>query len=57
VLSSPDSDDIGAQINLIGVPWLIIGYESSAAPNESLLSPFRISPGHEGFYVGDMSLT
>jgi hypothetical protein len=27
------SDDIGAQIDLIGVPWLMIGYEPSAAPN------------------------
>jgi hypothetical protein len=33
MLSSPDSDDIGAQIDLVGVPWLIIGYEPSAAPN------------------------
>jgi hypothetical protein len=33
VLSSPDSDDIGAQIDLIGVLWLMIGYEPSAVPN------------------------
>jgi hypothetical protein len=28
-----DPDDISAQIDLIGVPWLTIGEEPSAAPN------------------------
>jgi hypothetical protein len=33
VRSSADPDDISAQIDLIGVPWLMIGEEPSAAPN------------------------
>jgi hypothetical protein len=33
MLTSPDSDDIGAQIDLIGVLWLMIDYEPSAVPN------------------------
>jgi len=28
-------NDLSAQINLIGVPWLILGFEPSAAPNDS----------------------
>jgi hypothetical protein len=30
---SADPDDIGAQIDLIGVPWLMIGEDASSAPN------------------------
>jgi hypothetical protein len=33
VLYSADPDDVSAQIDLIGVPWLMIGEEPSAAPN------------------------
>ena len=33
VRSSADPDDVSAQIDLIGVPWLMIGEEPSAAPN------------------------
>ena len=33
VLYSADPDDVNAQINLIGVPWLMIRFESSAAQN------------------------
>jgi hypothetical protein len=29
----PDPDGVSAQIDLIGVPWLNIGFEPSAAPN------------------------
>jgi hypothetical protein len=29
----PDPDDASAQIDLIGVPWMIISREPSAAPN------------------------
>jgi hypothetical protein len=29
MLSSPDSDDISPQIDLIGAPWLMIGEEPS----------------------------
>jgi len=32
-LSSADPDDASAQIDLIGVPWLMISEEPSAAPN------------------------
>jgi hypothetical protein len=32
-LTSADPDDVSAQIDLIGVPWLMIGEEPSAAPN------------------------
>ncbi len=32
-LISADPDDVSAQIDLIGVPWLMIGEEPSAAPN------------------------
>jgi hypothetical protein len=28
-----DPDDASAQIGLIGVPWLVIGEQPSAAPN------------------------
>jgi len=28
-----DPDDASAQIDLIGVPWMIIGQKPSAAPN------------------------
>jgi hypothetical protein len=28
-----DPDDIGAQIDLIGLPWLMIGADPSSAPN------------------------
>ena len=28
-----DADDVSAQIDLFGVPWLMIGEEPSAAPN------------------------
>ncbi len=31
--SSADPDGVSAQIDLIGVPWLNIGFEPSAAPN------------------------
>jgi hypothetical protein len=34
VLYSADPDDVSAQIDLIGVPWLMIGEEPSAAPND-----------------------
>ena len=30
---SADPDGVSAQIDLIGVPWLNIGFEPSAAPN------------------------
>jgi hypothetical protein len=30
---SADPDDVSAQIDLIGVPWLMIGEKPSAAPN------------------------
>ena len=33
VRSSADPDDPGAQIDLIGVPWLMIGEDPSSAPN------------------------
>ena len=33
-LLSADPDDVSAQIDLIGVPWLMIGEEPSAAPND-----------------------
>lgn len=29
----PDPDDAGAQIDLIGVPWMIVSQEPSAVPN------------------------
>jgi len=32
-LYSADPDGVSAQIDLIGVPWLNIGFEPSAAPN------------------------
>ncbi len=32
-LLSADPDGVSAQIDLIGVPWLNIGFEPSAAPN------------------------
>jgi hypothetical protein len=32
-LNSADPDGVSAQIDLIGVPWLNIGFEPSAAPN------------------------
>jgi hypothetical protein len=32
-LTSADPDDISAQMHLIGVPWLMIGEDPSAAPN------------------------
>jgi hypothetical protein len=32
-LIGADPDDASAQIDLIGVPWLMIGEEPSAAPN------------------------
>jgi hypothetical protein len=34
--SSADPDDISAQMDLIGVPKLMIGEEPPAAPNECL---------------------
>jgi hypothetical protein len=37
-LLSADPDDASAQIDLLGVPWLMISEEPSAAPNTS----FRI---------------
>jgi hypothetical protein len=33
VLNSADPDDASAQIDLMGVPWLMISEEPSAAPN------------------------
>ena len=33
VLISADPDDASAQIDLLGVPWLMISEEPSAAPN------------------------
>jgi len=35
--SSADPDCLSAQIHLIGVTWLMIGFESSAPPNEAAL--------------------
>ena len=34
---SADPDDIGAQIDLIGLPWLMIGEDPSSAPNGGYL--------------------
>jgi hypothetical protein len=36
-LNSADADDVSAQIDLIGVSWLMIGKEPSAAQNEGYL--------------------
>jgi hypothetical protein len=46
-----DPDDISAQIDMIGLPWLVIGEDPSAAPNGSARGypgPFRwvCSSGH-----------
>jgi hypothetical protein len=35
----PDPDDASAQIDLIGVPWMIISREPSAAPNGGYACP------------------
>jgi hypothetical protein len=32
-----DPDDVNAQIDLVGVPWLMIGFESSAAQSGGCL--------------------
>jgi hypothetical protein len=45
VRHSADLDGVSAQIDLIGVPWLNIGFEASAALGGiCALSPTR--PGH-----------
>jgi hypothetical protein len=36
----PDPDDASAQINLIGVPWMIISQEPSAVPNGGFVRGF-----------------
>jgi hypothetical protein len=39
-----DPDDVSAQIDLIGLPWLMIGEEPSAAPNERRISHTASKP-------------
>ena len=44
---SADPDDVSAQIDLVGVPWLVISDELSRAPNECLFArPRRAVGGH-----------
>jgi hypothetical protein len=45
-LSSADLDDITAQIDPIGVPWLMIGEELSAAPNGGCARHFEVQADH-----------
>jgi hypothetical protein len=48
--SSADPDDVSAQIDLIGVPWLMIGEEPSAASiggsaRSSIMSSAQVKVG------------
>jgi hypothetical protein len=53
----PDPDDASAQIDLIGVPWMIVSQEPSAVPNGGsarcylavfVPSTALASPGYDG---------
>jgi hypothetical protein len=44
--SSADRDDISAQIDLIGMPWLKVGFESLAAQNGGYASACRPARNH-----------
>jgi len=36
--SSADPDDVSAQVDLIGVPWLMIGEEPSGRPERRFMN-------------------
>jgi hypothetical protein len=40
----PDPDDASAQIDLIGVPWMIASQEPSAVPNGGYLKSILNKP-------------
>jgi len=35
----PDPDDASAQIDVIGVPWMIVSQEPSAVPKAAVYAP------------------
>jgi hypothetical protein len=44
--NSEDADDVSAQIDLIGVSWLMIGEEPSAAQNGGSRAQAADQPSH-----------